>query len=652
MTARQWWIVVATVAGLGLAACSEPAQEAAPGVSAALSQYDAATFFETTSYIMASSGANVFSPDGADILMTSDESGVYNVYSVPVAGGGATRLTDSETSATFALGWFPGDRRLLFTSDVGGNELNHVYARATSGEVTDLTPGENVKAAFESWTADGSGLWLITNERDPQSFDLYLYATADYSRQLVYENTGSYGIGGVSRDGRWLALGKPTSSKNSNVYVVDLASDDKAVRLATEHEGDVSNAFLAFSPDSGAVIYGTDEFGEFRQAWSFAIATGERAVVAAEDWDIRRVSFSPAGRYRIVSINEDARTVARITELSSGADLVLPPLPPGDIVNLHFDTGDSKLALLLNGSTSPSNIHVVDLAAGGRRQLTEALNPAIDPAHLVAAEVVRYESYDGLAIPGILYKPHQAAADSKVPALVWVHGGPGGQSRTGYNATIQHLVNHGYAVLAANNRGSSGYGKTFFHMDDKRHGEVDLDDIVAARAYLESLAWVDGGRIGIIGGSYGGYMVGAALAFRPEVFDLGIDIFGVMNWPRTLKSIPPYWHAQRESLFDELGDPELEGERLARISPLFHAGNIVRPLLVIQGANDVRVLRQESDEIVDKVRANGVAVEYIVFDDEGHGFRSRANRITASEAYVKFLDRYLGGAEATTVSMN
>lgn len=300
------------------------------------------------------------------------------------------------------------------------------------------------------------------------------------------------------------------------------------------------------------------------------------------------------------------------------------------------------MAFLIRASNAPSNVNVVDLSEGSHTQLTNALNPAIDPADLVMAQVVRYESYDGLPIPGILYKPHQASADTPVPALVWVHGGPGGQSRTGYSATIQHLVNHGYAVLAANNRGSSGYGKTFNHLDDKRHGEVDLDDIVAARGYLEGFDWVNNEKIGIIGGSYGGYMVGAALAFRPEVFDVGVNIFGVMNWVRTLESIPPWWESFKEALYDEMGDPATDAERHRRISPLFHAENITRPMLVIQGANDPRVLQVESDEIVAAVRANNVPVEYVVFPDEGHGFRKRSNRITASEAYLGFLDNYLG----------
>jgi dipeptidyl aminopeptidase/acylaminoacyl peptidase len=275
------------------------------------------------------------------------------------------------------------------------------------------------------------------------------------------------------------------------------------------------------------------------------------------------------------------------------------------------------------------------------KQLTQSLAKDINPADLVEAQVVRFKSFDGMVIPSIYYKPHGASATNKVPAIVYVHGGPGGQTRRGYSAQIQYLVNNGYAVLGINNRGSSGYGKSFFAADDKKHGREPLWDCTEAKTYLASLGYIDADKIGIMGGSYGGYMTVAALAFRPEVFKVGVNIFGVTNWIRTLESIPPYWEASRKALYQEIGDPVADRDFLIATSPLFHAKEIRKPMMVIQGANDPRVIKAESDDIVAAVQKNGVPVEYVVFADEGHGFSKKKNSMEANQKILAFLDKYL-----------
>ena len=644
-------LFVLCLAGLVLAACSErqaPIEETvatSSGGANSVPTYSAEAFFETTSYRLVGASAHAFSADGTSLLISSDANGVFNAYSLPLDGSDPTPLTTSDDNAVFAVSWFPGDDRILYTYDGGGNELNHIVVREVDGSNRDLTPGDALKAGFVNWSDDGESFYLATTERNQQSFDIYRYSTEDYSRELVYENPG-FQISDISGDGRWLALDKPRTSADSDIYVVDLASAGKEPVLITEHDGNISYSTYGFSPDGRTLVYATDEHGEFNQAWTHDLETGEKSALIDADWDVVYVSYSRAGRYQVSGINADARTEVTITDLQSREEISLPPLPQGDLQNIRFSADESHLALIVNADNSPSNIHVIDIEDGNTRQLTDALNPEIDQSHLVVSEVVRYKSFDGLEIPSILYKPHGASAENPVPGLVLVHGGPGGQTRTGYRAMVQHLVNHGYAVLGANNRGSSGYGKTFFHLDDKRHGEEDLQDIVYGRAYLESLDWIDGEKIGVIGGSYGGYMVAAALAFEPEAFDVGIDIFGVTNWVRTLESIPPWWESQKESLYDEMGDPAVDAERHRRISPLFHTENIVKPTLVIQGANDPRVLQVESDELVAGIQANEVPVEYIVFPDEGHGFRKKINQVSASNAYVKFLDRYLKGQVA------
>ncbi|MEM8636500.1 MAG: S9 family peptidase [Pseudomonadota bacterium] len=603
--------------------------------------YSADAFFQTTSYMLATNAGHAFSPDGSKVLASSDETGVFNAIALDKSGD-VTELTASETDATFAQSYFPGDERIIVTADKSGNELNHIYVMELDGTLADLTPGEEVKAFFGGWEAGHTGFYIWSNERDPSFFDLYLYSAEDYERTLIFENPG-FQPGAISPDGRWLSLDQPITSANSDIYLVDLAAETPQPVLITEHEGNIAYATYDFSADSKSLIFATNEHGEYNQAWEHNLETGEKTPLIEADWDVSFVFESPSGRYRVHAVNADALTDLTITDTMTGEVIELPGVPEGQLGQIRFNRDETEIAFGANTDTSPFNLYRMTLGEEASR-LTSALNPGIEEDHLVTATIERFDSFDGVVIPGVLYKPHQASAEKPVPGIVFVHGGPGGQSTRGYSALVQHIVNHGYAVYAANNRGSSGYGKTFFHMDDRRHGEEDLRDIVEAGNYLRGLDWIDETRIGVMGGSYGGYITAAALTFHPEEFDVGVNIFGVTNWVRTLESIPPWWEAFKEALYDEMGDPATDGERHRRISPLFHASNIVKPMLVVQGANDPRVLQVESDEIIEAVRANGVPVEYVVFPDEGHGFLKKENRVTASNAYIAFLDEYLKGA--------
>ncbi|WP_324828467.1 S9 family peptidase [Qipengyuania zhejiangensis] len=637
----------ALLAAVSLVAIAVPASAQSHEGHAAAEQVDIKTytaeqFFQSTSYSVGSPEGFNFSPDGRFVLVNSDATGVFNAYLMPVDGGTPVPLTASADDATYGASFFPGDGRLLFTADNGGDELNHLFVREEDGTVCDLSPGEKVKAGFAGWSDDGQTFFATTNERDPAAFDLYAYDAATYERRRLFTNEGAFSVDAVSGDGRWVALSKANSSADSDLYLVDLAADEPAPRLVTPHEGNVSYGAYTFNRDNDALVYATDEHGEFNQAWSLDLLDGERAAVIEAGWDVAFVQFSPSGRYRVSGINADALTEVEIFDDVTQKTVTLKGLPEASLGSIRFDADEKRIAFTVSSDTSPVDIYVADLGNGQATRLTTALNPAIDESDLVTSTVARFKSYDGLEIPGILFRPHGASADKPVPAVVLVHGGPGGQSTRGYSAMIQHLVNNGYAVYAINNRGSSGYGKTFFHLDDKRHGDVDLKDVVASKGFLQGLDWVANDRIAIMGGSYGGYMVAAALAFHPEVFDAGVNIFGVTNWVRTLKSIPPWWGSFRDALYDEMGDPETDETRHRAISPLFHASNIVKPLLVVQGANDPRVLQVESDELVAAVKANNVPVEYVLFPDEGHGFRGKTNRITASEAYLEFLDEHIG----------
>jgi dipeptidyl aminopeptidase/acylaminoacyl peptidase len=357
------------------------------------------------------------------------------------------------------------------------------------------------------------------------------------------------------------------------------------------------------------------------------------------------VYFSRHGKYRVIGVNEDARTRVEIFDNATGKPLALPSLPEGQIANVTFSRNEDLMSFYFNGDHTPANLFLFDLKSKSVKQLTDTQNPAIDPADLVDSQVIRYKSFDGMEIPAILYKPQQASAEAKAPALVWVHGGPGGQSGRGYSNLLQYFVNHGYVVLAVNNRGSSGYGKTFFQADEKRHGHEPLWDCVEAKKYLNSLDYVEANRIGIIGGSYGGYMTLAALTLKPKEFVVGVDLFGISNWVRTLESIPPWWEAQKEALYKKIGDPKKDRDMLLTVSPLFNADKVERPLMILQGANDPRVIKVESDDMVAAIKKKGGIVEYMVFPDEGHGFTKRENQIKGYGAILVFLDEYLKGAQ-------
>lgn len=619
--------------------------EADTTVAPAFETYSAEAFFQTTSVGLSDSAGFAWSSDDSRVLGYSDASGVFNAVALS-ADGTMEQLTSSDTDAHFPASFFPDDDRLIVSADQGGNELDHIYVRELDGTLTDVTPGDEVKAFFGGWRADNEVFYVWHNGRDSANFDLYAMDAGDYSASMVFENSG-FQPGALSDSGRWLALDKPRTSADSDIYVVDLTSEAQEPVLVTAHEGNVAHATYAFTPDETKLVYSTNEFGEFNQAWTHDLETGEKAPMIEADWDVSFVFYSPSGKYRVHAVNNDGLTDLSITSTDTGEAVMLNGVPEGELSQIRFSRDETKITFGVNTDTSPRNIYMTDLG-GEAVRLTDALNPAIDEANLVTATVERFEASDGVIVPGILYKPKQASAENPVPAIVFVHGGPGGQTTRGYSAMIQHLVNHGYAVYGANNRGSSGYGKTFFHMDDKRHGEEDLRDIVEAGHYLRGLDWVDSDKVGVMGGSYGGYMTAAALTFHPEEFDVGVNIFGVTNWVRTLQSIPDWWASFREALYDEMGDPATDAERHEAISPLFHAENVTKPMLVVQGANDPRVLQVESDELVEAIRANGVHVEYVLFPDEGHGFLRKENRITASESYVSFLDTYLKGDGAAS----
>jgi len=589
-------------------------------------------------------GGGSFSADESRLLVSSNQSGIYNVYALNVDGSGEQQLTFSEEESFFAESYFPEDDRFLYSADKGGDENNHLYMQEPDGTVSDLTPWEGATSQFGGWTRDFKYLYLISNKRDPRFFDVYKMDLENFEPFMIYENTENLTPAGFSNTGRFLTLTRDLTTSNNEMYLLDLNSGE--IKHISEHEGDATYSPADFSLDDQYLYYLSNEDNEFTYLSSYHIETEEKLKVYEADWDVSYAYFSFNAKYQVIGINEDAKTVVKVFDTASGEEVSMPDFGNRDISGVSISRSEKLIRLAAGSPTSPGDLYMHQFGENDFTRLTHSLNKEINEADLVAGEVIRYPSYDGLEIPAILYKPHQATQKYQVPALLWIHGGPGGQSRMGFSSLIQYYVNHGYAILAVNNRGSSGYGKTFYNLDNQRHGEDDLMDCVKAKDFLSGLGYIDMAKVGIAGGSYGGYMVMAALTFQPDEFDVGVNLFGVTNWLRTLKSIPPYWESFRTALYDELGDPFTDDSvRLYEISPLFHAHNVTKPLMVLQGANDPRVLQVESDEIVAAVKENGVPVEYVIFDDEGHGFVKKENQIKGYGQILVFLDKYLKGVE-------
>jgi dipeptidyl aminopeptidase/acylaminoacyl peptidase len=604
--------------------------------------YSVEDFYKTNDFFGGS-----FSPDKSKILLSSNLTGIFNVVSMPVAGGTPTSLTHSTTNSVFSLGYFPSDERFAYRSDQGGNELSHVYVQNPDSTVKDLTPGNNLRADFIAWSQDDKSFFIQTNERDPKFFDVYEYAADGYGRQMIYKNTEGYDFGAISPDKRYIALAKNNTTSDTDIYLYDRQT--KQTTHITPHEGSVINNAQDFTPDGSGLIYLSDEGREFASLRRYELATGTKAPILEPQWDIAGAGYSKHGKYLLVTINEDAKLVSHVYDPATMQEVAMTGLPPGLVRGMRLSRDETMYAFYNSDGSTPDDLWVGQMGQAPHR-VTDGLNPAIQRADLVAPQIMRFKSYDGTEVPGLLYKPHQISAKAKAPALVLVHGGPGGEATVGFSPLVQSLVNHGYVVFDINNRGSSGYGKTFFQMDDRKHGEADLGDVIASKAMLAATGYVDSTKIGIIGGSYGGYMTLAALTLQPDAFQVGVDLFGISNWVRTLESIPPYWESFRKALYAEMGDPKTDGERLHRISPLFNAEKIKVPLMVLQGANDPRVIKVESDEIVAAAQKNGVPVEYVIFPDEGHGFLKKANEIEGTGKILTFLDKYLKGTGVKTAS--
>lgn len=585
-------------------------------------------------------GAAGFSADETKILVDNNSTGIYNVYELNVSDTTSKPLTRSGKDSFFAVDYLPGTSKFIYSADQGGNENSHLYLMQHGDTSSrDLTPWPKSSNSFAGWSADKKAMYVASNQRNPQFFDIWKLYTANWNPILMYQNDEGLNPAGMSKSERYIALTKSVTTDKNELYLYDRTTKTRK-RLSNDSEATWNPS--GFEKNDSIMYYTTNDGSEFSYLVKYNINSGKAEKIFEDKWDVAGMSLSENEKYHTIFINDDGKNKVLLFDHATNKAVSFPDIPDGDVLGVIISPSEKNLLLTVGSSTSPANLYLYNMESKVLKQLTSTLNKEIDRNDLVQAEVVRFKSFDGLEIPAIYYKPLQADKKNKAGALIYVHGGPGGQSRVGFSNSIQYLVNHGYAVLAVNNRGSSGYGKSFYKMDNRDHSNGDLKDCIYGKKWLAEQDYIDSTAIGIYGGSYGGCMVLGALAFHPDEFKVGVDLFGVANWLRTLKSIPPYWESFRKALYEEMGDPfTADSVRLKNISPLYNYEKITKPLIVFQGANDVRVLPVESDEIVAGVKKNGVPVEYVVYPDEGHGFVKKENQITTAKRTLEFLDKYL-----------
>ena len=591
--------------------------------------------FETFLQVRSATGG-AFCPGGRTLAFLMNLTGVPQVYRLDSPTGEPVQLTHF-TGIVRSLHWAPDGRRLLFAMDEGGSERHQLYLLTPDGsEPRLLTPHPEAIHTFGGWAPDGRRIAFAANRRDPAYFDLYVLDVDTGEERCVLQRDGHFNAVDWSADEHMLLVRESHAGMDQDLHLLDLETGE--LRHVTPHTGNARYATPQFLPDNRSILVCTDQ---------------DRDFLALARLDTRMLRLRPLLERRsdieCCDVSADGRRVAALLNREGWSEVVVARLAERTLirvnsVRLHGVASDSRLAregnriaVSLNSPTRNFNIWEMDSETTARVQWTHAPMGDLDSVPLVEPEAVRYPGHEGLEIPALLYRPPDAAP-GPAPVVVYVHGGPESQDRPNFNPIYQYLAHRGYAVLAPNVRGSTGYGNAYSHLDDLDKRYDALRDVEQAYHWLVSAGIGDPARIGIMGGSYGGFTVLACLTRQPELWAAGVDIVGIANFETFFKHTGPWRRALRAS---EYGDPERDAELLRDLSPIHAVDRIRAPLMIVQGANDPRVPQEESDQMVEQLRARSHPVEYLLFPDEGHGIVKLPNRVKAYTAIGCFLDRHL-----------
>jgi len=584
-----------------------------------------------------------FSPDGSQIAYTVNTSGQLNLWRQSSEGGFPHQLTLYSARTVRTASWSPDGKWIAYNADQHGDEFHQVYLiPAQGGQPQQLTDSPNVQYNISPWAWSPNGRYLAysANDRQPTDMDVLVRKIKTGQVKRVLAGNANYVFGGWAPDNRRLLALEFKSNTDTDLHLIHLPSGSS--RLLTAHEGEVKFFPGPWATDGSGFYMRTDWERDFIGLAFYYVKTGKWVWVETPDWDIEFVTGSDDGRYLAWVVNQDGYSRLYVRDLQTDQLLDLHKIPKGVIHYPAFAPDGEKLAFFF---TSPSNcyeIMVLDLETKSLKQITFSMLGGIDPRDFIKPRLIRYPTHDKHKIPAWLYKPKNASRSSKSPLIVSIHGGPENQELPAYlySGLYQYLLSRGIGVLAPNIRGSTGYGKRYQKLIHRDWGGAELKDIEHAAKYALSLEWVDPGRIGVFGGSFGGFATLSAVSRLPDYWAAAVDIVGPSNLVTFARAVPPFWRRFMEKW---VGDPEKDHDFLMERSPVTYVDQIKAPLFIIQGANDPRVVKAESDQIVEKLRSRGVDVRYDVYQDEGHGFTKRQNELKAWRDTAEFFEHHLLG---------
>lgn len=579
-----------------------------------------------------------FSPDGSRLAFVSDLSGVPQIWIVPTEGGWPVRVTALDDPVGFVT-WSPNGEWLAFSLAPGGGMNQQVYLIRPDGSgLRRLTDGGKETNWLGGWSHDGRRLTLASNVRDPGAMDAYTYDVTSGRRDLAVENRGIGFLTDLNRRGDSGVLFRMVSRSDNNLYLVDLKKGGEV--LLTPHEGPGSFGDARFAPDGSAIYLSSNKD---RDLIAFArVVVDERGpgpmevLAARDDAELQSLEISEDGGTAALVWNVAGRSELAFFDVQARKLTAGPELPAEIVGALTFSSDGRLLAMAMSGAAVPSDIWVLDRETNRLWQVTYSPHAGVDLENLARPELVRFKAHDGLELTGWLYRPRDIPGPG--PTVLSFHGGPEGQERPRFRSTYQALLARGIAVFAPNVRGSSGFGKKFVNLDNGALRMNGIKDIESCVAYVIAAGVADPRRIGIMGGSYGGYMTMAGLTEYPELFAAGANLFGVVNFETFFAHTEP-WMAAISTV--EYGDPKTEREMLRELSPIHKIERVLAPTIVLHGANDTNVPVVEAEQVVDDLKRRGIPVEYILFPDEGHGFRKTSNRIRSTVGVVRWFETYL-----------